>query len=84
MAAKHHPVSTRCELEIHPNKKVRKSLIMHRVFRMKVFWYAISDGKEKSEREKKERNTERKTLDQNHHAFLDLRKNNCYDQYFSP
>jgi hypothetical protein len=51
---------------------------------MKVFWYAISDGKEKSEREKKERNTERKTLDQNHHAFLDLRKNNCYDQYFSP
>ena len=84
MAANHPLVSTRCELDIHLFKRARKSLIMHRIFRMKVCWYTFSAGKEKSEREKKERNIERKTLDQNHHALLHLRKNNCSDRYFSP
>jgi hypothetical protein len=43
MAAEHPLVSTRFELEIHPIMRARKSLIMHRVFRMKVrvFWYTV-------------------------------------------
>jgi hypothetical protein len=52
MAAKHPLVSTRCELDIHPYKRARTSLIMRRIFRMKVCWYTFSAGKKKSEREK--------------------------------
>ena len=70
MAAKHPLVSTRCELEIHPIKRARKSLIIRRILRTKVCWYTFSAGKEKSEREKKERNLQTKTLDQNDQAFL--------------
>jgi hypothetical protein len=59
IAAKHSLVSTRCDLEIHPIERAWESLIMYRIFAMKICSYPFSSGKEKSERRRKDIKRER-------------------------